>query len=253
MIDIKKKCNLIQGDCLEILKQIPDNSIDLILTDPPYNISKEGDNRDRSKLDSPSMRRSSSLNYDFGKWDNMDRESFLKFTEKWLEENCRVLKQNGTIISFFSKEDISFLGWVAKKYGIKTRTIFSWCKSNPVPSFRKVNYLSACEFIWFGSKGSWNFNFKKQSEMGNYMITTNSSIYGETEHPTEKPLSLLEHFIEIHSNQNDLVLDCFMGSGTTGVASLKLNRRFIGVEIDKNYFEIAKERISKWEQQTRLV
>jgi len=246
--------NLIQGDCLEKMKDIPDGSVDLILTDPPYNISKLNDNRDRSKLNSPIMRRSSPLKYDFGDWDNKTREEFLEFTESWLSECCRILKDGGTIISFFNKEDISFLGWTSKKFGIRTRTIFSWHKTNPVPSFRKVNYLSACEFLWVGSKGkkSWVFNFKKQKEMHNFFESPNKSSYGKTKHPTEKPLSLIKHLIEIHSNENEMVLDCFMGSGTTGVACVNLNRNFIGIELDENYFEIAKNRIKKAQEQTKL-
>ena len=97
-----------QGDCLELLKQIEDNSINLIIVDPPYNISKLNDNRDRSKLNSPIMRRESPLKYDFGEWDNKTREDFLEFTRKWLFQCCRVLKDGGTIISFFNKEDILY-------------------------------------------------------------------------------------------------------------------------------------------------
>jgi len=243
-----------QGDCLELMKQIEDNSIDMILVDPPYNISKENDNRDRSKLNSPIMRRESPLKYDFGEWDNKTREQFLEFTQTWLDECCRVLKDGGTIISFFNKEDISFLGWRAKDKGIRTRTIFTWCKSNPVPSFRKVNYLSATEYLWIGSKGtkSWTFNFKMQKEMKNFMITANGSSYKETKHPTEKPLSLIKHLIEIHSNEGDKILDCFIGSGTTALACIRTERRFIGIELSEEYCKIANERIQKELSQTKL-
>ncbi len=232
-------------DCLEGLKQLPDNSVDLIIADPPYNISKLNDNRDRSKLNSPIMRRESPLKYDFGDWDNKSREEFIEFTKSWLKESCRVLRNGGTIISFFNKEDISLLGWTAKDYGIRTRTIMSWHKTNPVPSFRKVNYLSACEFLWIGSKGdkAWTFNFKQQKEMHNFFQTANKSSYGETKHPTEKPLSLIKHLIEIHSKENDIVLDPFMGSGTTALACKQLGRKFIGFEISQEYCEIAEKRI----------
>jgi len=235
---------IICGDCLEIMKGIPDNSVDMVLTDPPYNISKLNDNRDRSKLNSPIMRRKKALNYDFGEWDNMDRVDFLRFTRRWLKECCRVLRPDGTIISFFNKEDISYLGWVSKRWGVRTRTIFCWHKTNPVPSFRKVNYLSSCEYLWIGSKGKFKtFNFKQQKEMHNFFETSNKSCYGKTNHPTEKPLSLVKHLIEIHSNQNDIVLDPFLGSGTTAVACVELGRRYIGVEVSEGYCRIAKDRI----------
>jgi site-specific DNA-methyltransferase (adenine-specific) len=234
-------------ETMEFLKQLPDASVDLILTDPPYNISKLNDNRDRSKLNSPIMRRESPLKYDFGDWDNKTREEFLEFTQSWLSECCRVLKDGGTIISFFNKEDISFLGWTAREYGIRTRTILSWHKTNPVPSFRKVNYLSACEFLWVGSKGekSWTFNFKQQKEMHNFFESPNKSSYGKTKHPTEKPLSLIKHLIEIHSNPHDLVVDCFIGSGTTAVASKQLGRDFIGCDINDDYIKMAESRLSE--------
>jgi DNA modification methylase len=236
---------IINGDCIEVMKTFPDNSIDCIITDPPYNISKENDNRDKSKLNSPIMRRKSPLQYDFGEWDNMSRDKFIEFTKKWLYECCRILKDGGTIISFFNKEDISLLGWESKQYGIRTRTIMSWHKTNPVPSFRKVNYLSACEFLWIGSKGNkaWIFNFKMQKEMHNFFETPNSSSYSETEHPTEKPLKLIKHLIETHSNKNDIILDCFIGSGTTAVACKQLNRKWIGIELSKEYVDIAKKRL----------
>ena len=234
------------GDCLELMKEIEDKSVDCIIIDPPYNISKENDNRDRSKLNSPIMRRESPLKYDFGEWDNMERKDFLDFTKKWLKECCRVLKEDGSIISFFNKEDISFLGWMAKDFGIRTRTIMSWHKTNPVPSFRKVNYLSACEFAWIGSKGKFKtFNFKQQKEMHNFFETPNKSSYGKTKHPTEKPESLISHLIEIHSNKEDIVLDCFMGSGTTAIACKQLKRNFIGIELSPEYCKIANKRLAQ--------
>lgn len=234
-------------DVFEFLKQINNKSVDLVLTDPPYNISKENDNRDRSKLNSPIMRRESPLRYDFGEWDNMSRDGFIDFTKEWLKECCRVLKDGGTIMSFFNKEDINLLGWEAKQYGIRTRTIFTWCKSNPVPSFRKVNYLSATEYLWIGSKGTkaWTFNFKQQKEMKNFMITSNKSAYGETKHPTEKPKELIKHLLKIHSNKGDLVLDCFVGSGTVAVVSKELDRNFVGCDINSAYVEIANKRLNQ--------
>lgn len=238
--------NLYNGDCLEIMKQIPDGSIDCVITDPPYNISQKNFCVDRSKAKSAIMRRDKPLNYDFGSWDNMERQEFLEFTKNWLLECIRVLRDGGTIISFFNKEDISYLGWTGQENGMRTRTIFTWHKTNPVPSFRKVNYLSACEYAWIGSKGQkpWTFNFGLQKEMHNFYETCNSSGYKQTEHPTEKPVNMFEHFVKIHTNKDDTVLDPFMGSGTTGVACKHLQRNFIGIELDDKYFQIAQDRIN---------
>ena len=146
------------------------------------------------------------------------------------------------------------LGWEAKEYGVRTRTIFTWCKSNPVPSFRKVNYLSATEFCWIGIKGDtgWTFNFKYQKEMKNYMVTPNASSYGVSLHPTEKPLKLIKHFVELHSKKGDIVLDPFMGSGTTAVACIELERRFIGFELSSEYCAMANKRIKPYLEQVKL-
>ena len=245
---------IINADCMDILKELPDKSIDLVLTDPPYNISQKNFCVDRSKAKSAIMRRDKPLNYDFGEWDNMERQEFLNFTKDWFLECIRICKDGGTLISFFNKEDISYLGWLGQDNGMRTRTIYTWHKTNPVPSFRKVNYLSACEFAWIGSKGdkTWIFNFGLQKEMHNFYETPNASSYKQTEHPTEKPLSLWQHFIKIHSNENDLILDCFSGSGTTAVACHNLNRRFICIEKDKEYYDASVERLKNAQAQLRL-
>lgn len=227
---------IIHGDCLEELKKIPDNSIDLILTDPPYMISQKGNEIIRKNLNSKSMKRNMNIKLDFGAWDNFDSEKeFFEFTESWFKECTRVLKDKGWIYVCFSKEKIGYFDLLlSKKYGLKTRTIFTWVKSNPVPSFRKVNYNSGTEFIWVGSKGDCKIkNFLKQIEMNNYMITPNKSSYGLTSHPTEKPLILFKRFIQTSSNEEDVVLDPFAGSGTTGIACLELGRNFILIERER--------------------
>jgi len=125
--------------------------------------------------------------------------------------------------------------------------------SNPCPSFRKVNWLSASEFVWVGSKGSCKLkNFLNQTEMFNYMLTPNKSIYGKTKHPTEKPEALIKKFILVSTNKGDIVLDPFLGSGTTAVACEKLNRRWIGIEMNPEYIEIAKKRIEEETKQGKL-
>ena len=255
MMEIKDLENkIINADCMDILKQLPDKCIDLVLTDPPYNISQKNFCVDRSKAKSAIMRRKKPLNYDFGEWDNMERQEFLDFTRDWLLQCIRVLRDGGTLISFFNKEDISYLGWVAQDNGMRTRTIYTWHKTNPVPSFRKVNYLSACEFAWIGSKGdkTWTFNFGRQKDMHNFFETPNASCYKETEHPTEKPLMLWDNLLRIHSNENDLVLDCFSGSGTTAIACHNLKRRFICIEKDPEYWAKSCERLKAVQAQMQL-
>lgn len=246
---------IIHGDCLIELKRIPDNSIDCIITDPPYMISQKGKSIGRKSLNSKSWKRNMDIKLDFGEWDNFDsEEEFFRFTENWFKECSRVLKEKGWIYIFFDKQKIGYFDLtLSKKYGIKGRTIFAWLKSNPVPSFRKVNWLSASEFIWVGSKGECKLkNFLMQKEMFNYMITPNKSSYGETSHPTEKPLLLLEKLIKVNTNEGDIVLDPFLGSGTTAIACINLNRKFIGIEKNEGYFNMAKERIRKKSIQEKI-
>jgi len=247
---------IICGDCIEEMKKLPDNCIDAIITDPPYAISQEGKKISRKSLSSKSWKRNMDIKLDFGKWDNFETENdFFKFTESWFKECIRVLKQKGWIYIFFDKQKTGYFDLIlAPKYGIKSRTIFTWLKTNPCPSFRKVNWLSASEFIWVGSKGSCKLkNFLNQTEMFNYMLTPNKSIYGKTEHPTEKPEDLIKKFILVSTDKGDIILDPFIGSGTTAVACIQTGRKFIGIEINPKYVQIANERIKPYLEQTKLI
>lgn len=245
---------LLKGDCLELFDTIEDGSIDLILTDPPYNISQDGHSIIRANLNSALMRRESNIVYDFGEWDKMTDEDYLAFTKDWFTKCVDKLKDGGTFISFFPKENVNYLGWIGKELEMRTRTIFTWHKTNPTPSFRKVNYLSACEFAWIGSKGekAWTFNFGYQKDMHNFYETPNASSYATTEHPCEKPIVLLKHLIEVHSNMGDTVLDPFAGSGSTLVACRDLGRNCIGIEKDDKWYQVAKNRIEQHESQSNL-
>jgi len=246
---------IIKGDCIEELKKLPDESIDCIITDPPYMISQKGKSIGRKSLSSKSWKRNMDIKLDFGKWDQFeDEKEFFEFTENWFKECVRVLKTKGWIYIFFDKQKTGYFDLIlGPKYGVKSRTIFVWGKVNPAPSFRKVNYLSASEFVWVGSKGECKLkNFLKQNEMHNYMLTPNKSSYGKTTHPTEKPILVITKFILTSSNEGDIILDPFIGSGTTAIACLKLNRKFIGIEKEEEYFTMANERIQKELSQTKL-
>jgi len=192
-------------DALEILKTIPENSIDCLVTDPPYFISQEKKDINRKYLSG----KENNIKLDFGEWDRYweNENEFFKWTEEWFKEVVRVLKQGAWLYIAFDKNKIGIFDlYLAPKYNIKSRTIFVWCKTNPTPSFRKVNWVSATEFIWVGSKGESKLsNFHKQTEMFNYMLYPNKSSYGKTSHPTEKPLKLFEKFILASTNEGDIV------------------------------------------------
>jgi len=247
MLDTNKIYNI---DCIEGMKQIDSNCIDTIITDPPYNISQAGLQLKRNFGKSRKYKRDSNINLDFGKWDLFEEKEYKTFTEKWFKECLRVLKKDGWFFSFFPTERFGYfidpLDGLFIKYGFKTRTVISWHKTNPVPNYRRWNFLSSCEFVIVGSKGSSKIqNFSHQNNMHNFYETPNSSIYGKTNHPTEKPIILIQWLVKISSNENQIILDPFMGSGTTAVACKQLHRRFIGFEISPDYCNIANKRLKE--------
>jgi DNA modification methylase len=233
-------------DCLEGMKYIPDNSIDLILTDPPYMISQKNKRINRKNMD---------IQLDFGEWDHFENEQeYEEFTRKWMTLAYSKLKDGGWFMVFFDKNKICMIEKIAKELGMTSKTIFVWAKTNPTPHFRRMNFVSATEFIWMGTKGNMRMkNYQKQTEMYNYMLYPNKSTYGETKHPTEKPVELLKRIIKPVTLENDVVLDPFIGSGSTAIASIQLNRRFIGFEINREYYNIAMQRINKAMSQQNIL
>ena len=242
MINIKnlKKCTLIEDDCFSILKKIPDNSIDLILTDPPYNIAQysTGNIKFDWRAD---------INNDLAEWDLQELSPI-----DLAKEFKRILSPQGNIFIFCS---YNLIGEYHKAFDsiFDTFQFMVWHKTNPVPNFRKSSFLNSCELIvscW--NKGhTWNFTTQKEMHnfiesgicMGKERIKDEN---GKSLHPTQKPLAVLKKIIKIASNENDIVLDCFNGVGSTGEAALSLNRKYIGIEIDKKYIDASKKRLEKF-------
>ena len=234
------------GDCREILKRIPNDLVNLLVTDPPYGISQKGEKISRTNFRHLNVKRTSDIKLDFGEWDHFQSlDEFIGFTESWFKECIRILKNKSWIYVFFDKMKTGIFDiFLAPKYNLKSRTIFVWCKTNPTPSFRKVNWISATEFVWVGSKGETKLkNFLNQKDMYNYMLTPNKSSYKKTEHLTEKPEILISKFVLTSSLENEIVLDPFAGSGTTLVVAEKLGRKWIGIEISKDYCDIIVKRL----------
>lgn len=235
-------------DCLNILPKIQSASIDLIIADPPYKISVAGKKIHR-KLAHYNWEKRMDIGLDFGEWDRAwqsDKEYF-NWCETWFAQLARILKDKSWIYIFFDKQKTGLFDLIlAPKYNIKARTIYVWVKTNPVPSFRKVNWNSGTEHIWVGTKGEGKIkNFLDQKYMHNYFISPNASSYKETNHPTEKPLSLIQHLIKVNSNPNEIVLDPFAGSGTTPIACEILGRKWIAIEQSKEYCNIIINRFKK--------
>lgn len=234
---------LILGDAIEELKKIEDKTIDLVLTDPPYQLDWRQSIHFKNSKSMFHHKNETSI-WDIG----------VKVLYKILfKEFDRIVKYEGSVIIFVRSEFITWAVEEAKANNFDNKATIIWNKTNPMPQVRKKNYLSAIETIlWVArynkAKCPFTFNFKTQNEMHNIISLPLCGGSERTEHPTQKPLKLISYLLEIHSNTNNLIIDPFMGSGTTGVACKKLGRNFIGIEREEKYFNLAKKRIEETEE-----
>lgn len=231
---------IINDDCFNYLSKIESNSIDLILVDPPYLISKESGFKNYSDNATDEIRKKfGSISIDFGDWDKQELDWNLLFNEYY-----RILKKGGTLIFFFDIWKSSMIKEVAEKNKFKQLRICQWQKSNPVPINSKLNYLSnAIEYFFsFVKGGKPTFNSEYDNGIYKYPICHGNERY---DHPTQKPLELMKDLIRKHSNEGDLVLDTFAGTGTTGHAALLLNRKIILIEQNLEYYQIIQDRLNK--------
>ena len=216
------------------MKNIEDGSVDLVVTDPPYEIATTG----------------------AGIYKQVDKQYVKElngmkdgFSEEVLDELCRVMKKINIYFFCSQKQIIPLLDYFTKKKKCNWN-ILSWHKTNPVPACGN-KYLTDTEFILFfrekGVKVYGSFDTKRTW----YATPLNQSDKKKYRHPTVKPLSILENLVVNSSQEGEVVLDCFMGSGSTGVACLNTNRNFIGIELDEGYFNIAQNRIEKAANKTK--
>lgn len=229
-----KEIDIYNEDCLKILSGIRNETVDLILTDPPYNISKYS-------TGNINFSNRKAINNDLAEWDEQELD-----IKSLSDEFTRIIKPSGNIFIFTS---YNLLGkWHENLDPLfDTFQFVVWHKTNPTPKFLKAGFLNSCELIICMWNKGHTWNFKKQNEMHNFIespICMRPERLNKPFHPTQKPVGILKHIIEIATNEGDLVLDPFMGVGSTGVASLELNRRFLGIEIDPTYFNGAKERLA---------
>jgi len=255
---------------LQYLLTIPNNSIDLILTDPPYIISKdsgmnehynnvksneenniefmkteeEWNNYKRDNNITDDENKEKFMKYgsiygkkycvktDYGEWDS---EFTMDILEKFISEYYKKLKKGGTLIIFFDLWKISYLKELMEKYKFKQIRFIEWIKTNPQPRNSKINYLTNCrEIALIGIKDS-NPTFNSSYDNGIYSYPLQG---GKNRfHPTQKSLLLFEELIKKHSNENDTILDTFLGAGTTSIACKNTNRKFKGCEISKEYYD----------------
>ncbi|OOF38332.1 hypothetical protein BKK50_11795 [Rodentibacter rarus] len=221
------RIQLSQGDCLELLSDIQDRAIDLILTDPPYGIDYQS-----SWVKDKSKRFPKILN---------DKKPFIDF----IKHIDRILSQKGCAF-IFTRWDVqqNFINELNAN-GLNPKNVIIWDKAVHGMGDLQRSFGSRYESIIFVSKLEFRFNGKRPTDI----IQFNRVPASKLTHPNEKPVALLEYLITKCSHDNDIVLDCFMGSGSTGVACINTNRRFIGFELDEHYFSLAKERIENCKNQ----
>ena len=213
---------LYQGDCLEIMGGIKDKSVDLIVTDPPYLMDYQSNRRKKEDR--------------FDKIKN-DKGNYM-LIQDYLEECHRIMKDNTAIYCFCSWHNIDFFKNEFEKH-FKLKNILVWNKNNHGTGDLKGSYAPKHEFILFGHKGRTLLREKRIADV----IDCPKISSNKLTHPTEKPQDLLEIFIKQSSDVGSIIFDGFMGTGSCGIAAKKLNRNFIGIELDEKYFNIAKDRL----------
>lgn len=228
MNKVNENIKLYQGDCLEVMDKLIEQGVkvDAIITDPPYNIARDNNFNTMGRA-----------GIDFGEWD----KDFDLFS--YIDRVYKLLDKNGSFVVFNDWKNLGDISKYAEKLGFITKDMIRLEKTNPMPRNRDRRYITDFECaIWFVMpKSKWTFNRQSDTyERPKFVGSIEKGL-----HPTQKNLKLMEWLIKIHSNENNIVLDPFMGSGTTGVAAINLNRKFIGIELDEGYFKIAEERIHK--------
>lgn len=228
------KSAIYRGDALKLLSKVRPKTVRLLLTDPPYNVSQE------NNLHTMGRR-----GIDFGEWDKgFDQES-------WLEPACRTLVPGGSIVIFNDWKLLGHIGDHLTSLGLAVKRLLRWKKSNPFPRNINRSFVQDAEYaLWaVAPGGTWVFN-KRPSvsyERGEFEYPV---VRGAT-HPTKKPTALFSDIIEILSNPDELVLDPFVGSGTTSIAAQALGRRHVGFELDQAYFNMAVKELAKLTDVTR--
>jgi len=236
---------LINGDCIEAMKGLPDASIDCIITDPPYNLGLFMHNRNTN------LHKMRENQFAFAGWDNLEFEEWERNMKAWLHECSRVLKKKGTMIIFMAIIKVEDVIKLAEKEGFYYKTTGIWHKTNPMPRNMKIQFVNSTEswiyFINHGTSGTFHNNGKVCHDfLESSVCPMSEKKHGK--HPTQKPLSILKALIETLSNPGDVILDPFMGSGSTCLAAELTGRKYIGIELDDNYYNIASERIANKEE-----
>lgn len=228
------------GDCEKLMGTIEDKSVDLILTDPPFNLGSFMRKRGTNLV---KMRENQ---FSYAGWDDLEYDEWVSKMDAFFKHSNRVLRKKGSLVLFMSLMKIETIIQLAEKNNFYYKTVGIWHKTNPMPRNMNLQFINSTEawiyFINEGTTGTFNNDSKALHDFVETSLTTqNEKRFGK--HPTQKPIKILNHFTKILSNENDVICDPFMGSGSTGVSCEMLNRKFIGIELNEDYYNIAKNRM----------
>ncbi|TXC68686.1 site-specific DNA-methyltransferase [Sphingorhabdus soli] len=242
---------IIQGDCIAVMAALPDDSVDMIFADPPYNLQLGGD------LYRPEGGRVDAVDDDWDKFDTL--AIYDKFTRAWLAEARRILKPNGSIWVIGSYHNIFRVGTAIQDQGFWILNDIVWRKSNPMPNFKGTRFTNAHETLIWASKSEgsrYTFNYRAMKTLNDELQMRSDWLFpvcggqerlkrgGSKAHPTQKPEALLYRILLAATKPGDVVLDPFFGTGTTGAVAKRLGREWIGIERETDYIEVASERIA---------
>ncbi|MEO1149705.1 MAG: site-specific DNA-methyltransferase [Pseudomonadota bacterium] len=242
---------IIKGDCLTTMKRLPDESVDLVFADPPYNLQLRGD------LSRPDNSRVDGVDDEWDKFASFT--DYDRFTTQWLTEARRILKPNGALWVIGSYHNIFRVGSALQDAGFWILNDIIWRKTNPMPNFRGTRFTNAHETLIWAAKSAdakYTFNYTSLKAMNDDLqmrsdwelpiCTGKERLVGSDgvkTHPTQKPEALLYRLLLATTHPGDLVVDPFFGSGTTGAAAKRLGRHFIGLEESDDYIKAARTRI----------
>ncbi len=235
------------GDCMELMPAFPEESFDLVFADPPYFLSNGGITCHAGKM----------VSVNKGKWDRSKGfAGNYEFTRNWLAACQRILKPNGSIWISGTSHIIHVVGCCLDELGYKILNDITWVKKNPPPNLSCRYFVHSTEtIIWAGRdkkcRHKFNYQLMRRINHGKQMKSVwemdapkrEEKIFGK--HPTQKPLELLERIIAASTEENDAILDPFSGSATTGIAAARMNRQYVGLELDADYLELSKKRFKR--------
>lgn len=237
---------IINADCLKGMSEIPDSSIDLIVTDPPYFIENLKEN-----MKAETLRKSSKNNIFHAKWDSDfdGLEGYKEFMKKVLLQFKRVLKDKAQCYMFFSYHHIDWIITMIKELDFRYYKFLIWYKPDTMGVFPNQYGCNYELILWFRKKGDKGY-FKNhigvtQRDVFTFNSTLNTERKDSGYHPTAKPRALVRQLIKNASDEGDLILDAFMGSGTTAIACQQINRNFIGFELNPEYLKNAEKRLGQ--------